>query len=205
MNRTALPGRGGRWGRAAAATLGTGLAVSLAACATASPAFTPKPVVTVSPSAPPKPSSPTTSASSPTPAASATKASVKATGRLALFMPVTTALAGTCRTAGGASTITLADHKNDFYQTVDATVVLDAARKSVRSVDVAFGEDTEGFTWKLEYRSSKPVKGTSAKLATSGRTHTVSGKLRAVERRGDDTRTEVLPFKLVAKCAAADW
>ncbi|MGC3992729.1 MAG: lipoprotein LpqH [Propionicimonas sp.] len=197
-----------RWGSACAVVLGTGLAVTLAACATpASSSFTPKPIETITPSAPPTvsatPSEAPTSASA-TPTATQAKA-VKATGTLAIYMTVTKKLAGTCRTVSGAPTITLADHDNEWYGTVDLTVVLDSSRSSVASIDGAFGEDSEGFTWKLGYSASDAAKGTSAALTTSGSSFTVSGKLTAKETRDGKTTTELLPYKITAKCAAGAW
>jgi hypothetical protein len=185
--------------------LGAGLAVSLAACTGGGADFTPKPVVTITPSGPSKPptspSGPATSASPSTPS----KPAVKATGSVAIFMTVSKAMTGTCQTVDGPPTITLADHSNDFYGTVDATVVLDGDRKQARSVDMAFGEDSEGFTWKLGYDAASPAKGTSATLSVSGTTYTVSGKLTAWETRKGKTTTEVKPFKITAKCASSNW
>ncbi|MCA0295396.1 MAG: lipoprotein LpqH [Actinobacteria bacterium] len=199
-----------RWGRAVVAALGTGVAVSLTACATATPGFTPKPVETITPSAPTRTPSSTatstaTSSASQTATATPSPASVKASGSLTMYAEVTKKLTGTCGTKNGASTITLADHANDFYGTVDATIVLKAGKAAVDSVAVAFGEDSEGFTWKLSYDSAKTASGTSAKLASAGNTYTVSGKLKAVETRKGKTIEEVLPFKVVAKCAGAQW
>lgn len=198
-----------RWGRAVVAALGTGVAVTLTACASTAPGFTPKPVETITPSAPPRttpsstPSATSTASETSTPTASPAEA--KASGSLAMFAPVTSKLSGTCGTKNGASTITLADHANDFYGTVDVTVVLKPGKAAVDAVAVAFGEDSEGFTWKLSYDSAKPVAGTSAKLVAAGNVYTVSGKLNAQETRKGKTIEEVLPFKVVAKCAGARW
>ena len=124
---------------------------------------------------------------------------------MALFGTVSEQLTGTCRTLDGAPTITLTDHANEFYTTVDVTVVLTPDKKSVTSVDGEFGEDSEGFTWKLAYQSSKPATGTSAIVKTSASTSTVSGKLTAKETRKGRTTTEVLPFKITVKCASSAW
>lgn len=199
--------RAARWGRAVAVVLGTALAVSTSACTWGgSTQFTPKPVETITPSAPQKPSASPTKTPSATPTSAApTPDPVDATGTMAIFLTVSDALKGTCQTGDGAPTIKLADHANEWYGTVDLTVVLDAARKKVASVDGAFGKDSEGFTWKLGYNAAKPAKGTSGKLATSGNTFTVSGKLLARETRKGTTRTEVLPYKITAKCRDSKW
>lgn len=200
-----------RWGRATTVVLGAGLAVGLTACAQPGGAtFTPRPVQTISASAAPATSAtPTPSATSatptPTPTPTPTAKAVKATGSMAIFMEVSDALAGTCATKGSAPTITLADHSNEWYQTVDATVVLDANRKKVAGVDVAFGEDSEGFHWQLSYSAAKPARGTSAKLTASGTDWKVTGKLTAKQTRKGKSRTEVLPFTITARCAAAEW
>lgn len=198
-----------RWGSASAVVLGAGLAVSLAACTGGGTDFTPKPVVTITPSGPSAPpSSPSEPATSATPASPSTTPStpaVKATGSMAIFMTVSNALTGTCQTVSGAPTITLADHNNDFYEAVDAKVVLAADRKQAASVAVTFKEDQEGFHWELAYDSASPVKGTSAVVSASGNTYTISGKLNATETRKGKTITELKPFKITAKCASSNW
>jgi hypothetical protein len=188
--------------------LGAGVVVGLTACASGGPGFSPKPIETVTPAVPPKTSPGTASASttpSTSPSSTPTQPAVKATGSMALFGTVTKALSGTCRTVDGAPTIKLSDHSNEFYGTVDATLVLKPGKAAITSVDAAFGEDTEGFTWKLSYSAASPAAGTSAKLVGSGNTYTVSGKLKAEETRKGKTIEEVLPFKVVAKCAGAEW
>lgn len=190
-------------------TLGVGLAAGLAACGTGGTAFTPKPVVTITPTPAAPGSGPTSPSPSVTPSqppsAPPSTPAVKATGSMGVFMTVTEALSGTCRTVDGAPTIAMTDPKNEFYTSVKVTVVLTASRKAVSSVATTFEEDSEGFTWKLGYDAAKPVKGTSAALTVSGSTYTVKGKLNALETRGGKTRTEVLPFTIVARCASAQW
>ncbi len=196
-----------RWGRATAVVLGAGLAVSLAACTDpGGPDFTPKPIETITPSAPATSASPTEAATSATPSTTPTvREGVKATGSMSIYGAVSKALKGTCQTADGGPTITMADHANDFYGKVDTLVVLSPAKKSVVAVETTFEEDSEGFTWELTYASADPVAGTSAKVSTSGTTYTISGKLQSKETRKGKTRTEILPFTIVAKCAGADW
>ncbi len=182
--------------------------MTLAACAqTGSTDFTPGPVETISatPPAPATSASPSESATSATPSATPTKAAVKATGTMSIYGVVSKALKGTCQTADGGPTITLADNANDFYGKVDATVVLAESRQSVVAVESTFEEDSEGFTWALTYSSANPVDGTSATVTSSGSTYTISGKLQSEETRKGKTRTEILPFKIVAKCASSDW
>ncbi len=182
------------------------MAVTLTACVNNGPEFTPQPVETITPSATPRtPSVPATPTATPTPGSTQAPPASKATGSLALFAPVTTVLAGRCETKSGAPTVTLADHKNDFYGTVDVTLVLKSGKAAVDSVDITFGEDSEGFTWKLSYDSAAPAAGTSAKLAVSGSTYKVSGKVKALETRKGKKLEEVLPFTLVAKCAGSQW
>ncbi|MFT4110998.1 hypothetical protein [Propionicimonas sp.] len=199
-----------RWGSACAVVLGTGLAVTLAACAgTGGNDFSPKPIQTITPStastASSTPSTSPTSSTTASASATPTTASVKATGSLALYMTVTKKLVGTCRTVSGSPTVTLADHDNEWYQTVDLTVVFDSSRTSVASIDGAFGEDSEGFTWKLGYSGSEPAKGTSAALTGSGSSFTISGKLTAKETRDGKTTSELLPYKITGKCASGAW
>jgi hypothetical protein len=177
--------------------------VSLAACVQAD--FTPKPIQTITPSSPPTSAAPTGSTNSATPSETPSNAGVKATGSMAIFGEVSKALTGTCATGDSGPTIMLADNNNDFYGKVEATLVLDAAKKDLVGVTASFAEDSEGFAWELAYSSSETVKGTSAKLSTSGSTYTASGKLQSKETRKGKTRTEILPFTIVAKCAGTNW
>lgn len=180
--------------------------MSLAACVQAGGSdFTPKPIQTITPSSPPTSAAPTGSTNSATPSETPSNAGVKATGSMAIFGEVSKALTGTCATGDSGPTIMLADNNNDFYGKVEATLVLDAAKKDLVGVTASFAEDSEGFAWELAYSSSETVKGTSAKLRTSGSTYTASGKLQSKETRKGKTRTEILPFTIVAKCAGTNW
>lgn len=184
------------------------MAVSLAACVqTGGTDFTPRPIETISatPSAPATSASPTDPATSETPSATPTRSAVKATGSMSIYGQVSKALKGTCGSADGGPTIAMVDNANDFYGKVDTTVVLDESRTIVVEVQATFEEDSEGFTWELAYTSASPVAGTSANVTSSGNTYTISGKLQSNETRKGKTRTEVLPFKIVAKCASANW
>ncbi len=180
--------------------------MSLAACVQAGGSdFTPKPIQTITPSSPPTSAAPTGSTNSATPSETPSNAGVKATGSMAIFGEVSKALTGTCATGDSGPTIMLADNNNDFYGKVEATLVLDAAKKDLVGVTASFAEDSEGFAWELAYSSSETVKGTSAKLRTSASTYTASGKLQSKETRKGKTRTEILPFTIVAKCAGTNW
>jgi hypothetical protein len=189
----------------AATGMATVLAAGLAGCgllpgsapahsvpteAVSTPAATPSASVT--------PSVSITSAS-PTPTAAPV---VKATGRLTFFKSnlVSKAFAGTCAVVGGKPTVTLADHKNDFYHTVDLTVVLVADGGDVASIAGAFGEDSE----KLVTRTLvHPDKGTSAHLVASGGEYRISGSGMLYED-GSKNGT-LIPFSIIAKCAKSDW
>jgi hypothetical protein len=124
---------------------------------------------------------------------------------MAIYMTVSDALTGSCKSGDGTPTIVLADHANEWYGTVDLTIKLDAGRKKVASVDGTFGKDSEGFTWKLSYNAAEPTKGTSAKLVVADNKFTVSGKLLARESRKGTTRTEILPYRITATCASSKW
>jgi len=127
---------------------------------------------------------------------------VKATGQLTFFKSnlVSKAFAGTCAVVGGKPTVTLADHKNDFYNTVDLTVVLAADGGDVASIAGAFGEDSE----KLVTRTLvHPDKGTSAHLVTSGGEYRISGSAMLYED-GSKNGT-LIPYSIIAKCAKSDW
>ena len=139
------------------------------------------------------PTSPSASSSAPEPA--------EATGQLSLYSKnlVSKTLVGTCAVTNGKPTVTLADHNNDFYGTVDLAVVLDADGGEVASIAGAFGEDAELITRKLTH----PTKGTSATLVNSGGAYRISGKLTVYE---NEAKTgSLIPFNLTAKCASSDW
>jgi hypothetical protein len=157
--------------------------------AVSTPAVTPSTSVTptVSPSTPSSPPS---------------VAPVKATGQLTFFKSnlVSKALVGTCAIVAGKPTVTLADHKNDFYTTVDLTIVLATDGGDVVSIIGNFGEDQEKLvTRKMVF----PDKGTSAHLVASGGEYRISGN--AVLYEGDAKTGDLIPYNLAAKCAKSDW
>lgn len=126
---------------------------------------------------------------------------MKATGDLSFYKGnvVSKAFVGTCVVAGGKPTITLADHKNDFYGTVDLAIVFAADAGQVASIAGDFGEDSELITRTLAY----PAKGASAALVESGGVYRISGKAMVYE---DGAKTGTLiPYSITAKCASSDW
>jgi len=190
---------------AAATGMATVLAAGLAGCGLLPGSAPSRPVPTPSVSTPAE-----TPSESVTPSVSVTSASatptaapvVKATGQLTFFKSnlVSKAFAGTCAVVGGKPTVTLADHKNDFYNTVDLTVVLAADGGDVASIAGAFGEDSE----KLVTRTLvHPDKGTSAHLVTSGGEYRISGSAMLYED-GSKNGT-LIPYSIIAKCAKSDW
>lgn len=129
-------------------------------------------------------------------------AAVKATGTLTFFKSnlVSKAFVGTCAVVGGKPTVTLADHKNDFYTTVDLAIVLAADGGDVTSIAGDFGEEGEKLvTRKLVH----PDKGTSAHLVESGGEYRISGKAMLYED-GSKNAT-LIPYSITAKCAKSDW
>ncbi len=200
------------------------LAVTAAGCAKTPPALDPPPTaVPQSPSATPsptvsasespsasngpsaKPSSPDAKPSSPSSQPSTTasaKPAVKATGSLALYSPASKKLAGTCATVAGVPTLTAADRANDFFGTVEATMVLSSRRTTVSTLTIALGEDGESISRKLTYSAAQPAKDTSVDLTGKGATFTAKGKLSNTEN-GKPAGT--MPVTLTITCASTDW
>lgn len=150
--------------------------------------------------------------SSATPAESATRSSspttqptaggVKATGSLKLFLTASRKLSGSCRTQQGTPTVTVADHANDFFGTVDVTLALSGDRDAVKSLHIDLGEDSESISRTLTYDAAAPASGTSAKLTVAGDRYSVKGKLANVE---DGHASGTMPVTLVVTCAASTW
>lgn len=195
-----VPGRLGRWGRAALVALGTGVAVSLAGCGTlGTGGFTPKPVETIPAPTPSRtPSVRPTSASPSSTPSQEPPATAKATGSLSLFAPATKKLVGVCVPAGAPDTLKLSDRKNDFFGTIGVALMLDEERDGVASLTIQLGEDSELIKRELTYSAAKPAKGTSAKLVVNGRTYKVTGKAQNFED-GEDAGT--MPYSLTITCA----
>ena len=103
----------------------------------------------------------------------------------------------------GAPPIVLADVNNDFFGTVDLTVVLTPRAGAVSTLAGAFGEDSEGITRKLSFDAAKPAKGASAVLTSSGTTYRVAGKAMVYEDGAKNG--SLLPFSITAKCANRAW
>jgi hypothetical protein len=189
----------------AATGMATVLAAGLVGCGLlpGSPSARPAPTPSVSTSAatPSESVTPSVSVTSATPTPTAPPV-VKATGQLTFFKSnlVSKAFVGTCAVVSGKPTVTLADHKNDFYNTVDLTVVLVADGGDVASIAGAFGEDSE----KLVTRTLvHPDKGTSAHLVTSGGEYRITGSAMLYE---DGSKNgSLIPYSIIAKCAKGDW
>jgi len=189
----------------AATGMATVLAAGLAGCGllpgSAPSQSLPSQAVSTSAAAPSESVTPSVSATSASATPTAAPA-VKATGRLTFYKSnlVSKAFVGTCAVVGGKPTVTLADHKNDFYSTVDLTVVLAADGGDVASIAGAFGEEGE----KLVTRTLvHPDKGTSAHLVVSGGEYRISGNAMLYEN-GSKNGT-LIPYSIVAKCAKSDW
>lgn len=155
--------------------------------------------VETSSEAPPPTTAPSSVSSTPT--ATAKPASAKATMSLYQNL-VSDRLKGTCSTTAAGPTFTVSDKKNDFFETVDASAVLAADRKTVTSLTADFGEDSEGVTRKLVY--STPAKGgETAVLAVSGKTFKISGQALMYE---NGARTgSLIPYSLSVTCSADVW
>ena len=79
---------------------------------------------------------------------------MKATGSLALYSEASKKLAGTCATKSGVPTLTVADRANDFFGTIDATMVLSARRTTVSKLTIALGEDSESIVRNLRDKNN---------------------------------------------------
>ena len=153
-----------------------------------------------SPAASPAVSSPAAPASTPPTSSTPSVPAAKAAGKLVFFSEnlVSDALKGTCQNRAGRPTLTLDDPRNDFYETVGMTVVLNGARTKVVSVTGAFGEDSEGIVRRLTVGASGEGKGTGATLKVTGTSHRVTGRGQVYE---NGRATDVIPFTLTATCS----
>jgi hypothetical protein len=189
------------------------LAASLSACsalggnssATGGPQVS---VTSVTPSPTPTPSASRTPSATVTPtrtpASTPSKPAAKGTGSMTLFSnAVSNAFVSTCTTVKGSPTIVLTDNNNDFFGTVDLTLVLNFAASAVASIDGEFGEDSEGITRKLAFSAARPAKGASAVLTTTGMTYKVAGKAMVYEDGAQ--QGSLIPYSITAKCASVDW
>lgn len=194
------------------------LAVALSGCARVPPATIPtaavpspsvtSPLPTATDSTPAtttsSPSSTTASATSTT-TASATATSgpaVKATGSLKLFADASKKLTGSCQNKAGVPTLSVADKKNDFFNTIEVVLTLAGGRKTLSGLTIELGEDSELITRRLTFDAAKPAAGTSAKLTVNANTYQVTGKLANAE---DGTAAGTMPVTLKVTCAGSNW
>lgn len=230
VKRRHHPRCGRSWGRISV-TIAAALAVVAAGCAKTPPALDPPPTAipqpqsatpsptasaselpsasnspSVTPSGPGStPSSPGLSPSGPGSSPSTTpsaKPAVRATGSLSLYGPATKKLAGTCATVSGVPTLTAADRANDFFGTVEASMVLSAHRTTVATLTITLGEDADSVARRLTYGAAQPAKDTSVDLTMTGATFTAKGKLSNTEN-GQPAGT--VPVTLAITCAGTDW
>ena len=104
---------------------------------------------------------------------------------------------------GDTIKIAVGDHTNDFYGTVDVTVVLAGDASAVGSIMAVFGEDSEGITRQITYNGDAPAKGTSAKLTSAGQRYQVSGTGLAVETRNGKDSSRLIPYALDLTCTTS--
>ena len=107
------------------------------------------------------------------------------------------------QTYSNLEVIVVGDHANDFYGTVDVTVVLNADATQVGSVLARFGEDSEGITRSISYTGTAPAKGTSAKLSAAGQRYQISGNGLAVETRNGKDSSRLIPYALDLTCSVS--
>jgi hypothetical protein len=163
-------------------------------------ADTPRPSVS---SAPATSGTPTVAAPSQTPTPSPSVVTAKATGSMKLYAnEVSSRFSGTCKISDTIK-IAVGDHANDFYGTVDVTVVLDSEATKVGSMLAVFGEDSEGITRKISYNGDAPAKGTSAKLVAAGQRYQISGSGLATETRNGKDSTRLIPYSLDLTCSGS--
>ena len=154
----------------------------------------------MAPYSPPPSAGATAATPMPTPTPSPSVPSVPATGSMLFFAnPVTDKLTGTCA-VGESVTIVLADHKNDFYSTVDVTVVIDPATLTVASVSTITGEDGEEGTHNMSFTAAAPVAGTSARLVGTGPDYKITGTMQDLETRHSKQTMTLIPFTIKANC-----
>ncbi len=207
------PRTGGSWARTSV-ILAAAVTAALAGCAKTPPVLDPPATAVPAPSsAEPSPSGSASATPSESSSASTTpsstpsstpsdKPAVKATGSLALYSEASKKLAGTCATKSGVPTLTVADRANDFFGTIDATMVLSARRTTVSKLTISLGEDSESIVRTISYNAAQPAKGTSLDLTGKGATFTAKGKLSNTEN-GQPAGT--IPVTLTITCANTNW
>ncbi|MFT4216459.1 MAG: hypothetical protein QM619_04640 [Micropruina sp.] len=188
-------------------TVALGVDAALTGCAKTPPVPVPTPGApsvseTASESASPSGSSTTATTGTPSTSETPSLAPVaKATGSLTLYSEASTKLAGTCRTASGAPTLAVADRSNEFFGTIDVTLVLNARKNAVTRLTIALGEDSDQVTRTLAYRAEPQAEGTSAKLTGSGSGFAVTGMLANTE---NGKASGPVPVTLKITCAG-EW
>ncbi len=207
------PRTGGSWARTSV-IIAAAVTAALAGCAKTPPVLDPPATAVPAPSSaepspsgsasatPSESSSPSTTPSSSPSSTPSDKPAVKATGSLALYSEASKKLAGTCATKSGVPTLTVADRANDFFGTIDATMVLSARRTTVSKLTIALGEDSESIVRTISYNAAQPTKGTSLELTGKGATFTAKGKLSNTEN-GRPAGT--IPVTLTITCASTNW
>ncbi|MFT4225991.1 hypothetical protein [Micropruina sp.] len=207
------PRTGGSWARTSV-ILAAAVTAALAGCAKTPPVLDPPATAVPAPSSaepspsgsasatPSESSSPSTTPSSSPSSTPSDKPAVKATGSLALYSEASKKLAGTCATKSGVPTLTVADRANDFFGTIDATMVLSARRTTVSKLTISLGEDSESIVRTISYNAAQPAKGTSLDLTGKGATFTAKGKLSNTEN-GQPAGT--IPVTLTITCANTNW
>lgn len=201
--------RAGRWWGRTALALAAGTATALTGCAKTPPLLDPPAsAVPASPSASPvepAPSEPVPPSGTPSATPPETPSStpgVTATGSLTLYREASKAMTGSCRTSSGIPTLTVADRTNEFFGSVDATLLLSERRTTVAKLTIALGEDSELVTRTLTYDAANPGADTSVDLTGKGSAFVVSGKLTSTEN-GKVAGT--IPVKLTIECSGRDW
>ena len=172
---------------AAAVITGSAAVLGMTGCGQVPPTGASTIAVPASPSASPSEPSPSTSESAssppatpttpttPTPSLSATAGpQVKATGTLKLFAVASKKLAGTCVETGGVPVLKLADHKNDFFNTVDVALVLNPARKTVSSGPWSSFMSANSDSCAVEYAFQDVASQTSTRFMAPTTTHSLS-------------------------------
>lgn len=186
--------------------LAAGTASALTGCAKTPPVLNPPAsAVPGSPSASPAASAPASPSATPSTTPQETAAStpgVKATGSLTLYTEASTSMTGTCRTAAGVPTLAVADRRNDFFGSIEATLLLSARRTTVAKLTIELGEDSELVARTLSYDAAQPGAGSSVDLTGQGSAFTVTGKLTAVAN-GQPAGT--IPVALTIECSGDDW
>ncbi len=96
----------------------------------------------------------------------------------------------------------MTDRSNDFFGTIDATLVLSAQRTTVSTLTIRLGEDPESIARRLSYNAAQPGKGTSVDLTRKGATFIAKGKLTNTE---NGKAAGTMPVTLTITCASTNW